>query len=75
MCLHAHSPNLAQFVLWRRTWVKTMKMNAMPAVGFEPTRLRKPADLKSAPLDHSGKLADGVWVAENYNCLDYSPER
>ena len=27
---------------------------SMPGVGFEPTRTKRPADLKSAPLDPSG---------------------
>ena len=27
------------------------------AVGFEPTRTRRAEDLKSSPLDHSGKPA------------------
>ena len=26
----------------------------MPEVGFEPTRTKRPAELESAPLDHSG---------------------
>ena len=30
------------------------KKKFMPGVGFEPTRTKRPADLKSAPLDPSG---------------------
>ena len=32
----------------------------MPGVGFEPTRTKRPADLKSAPLDHSGIQATQI---------------
>ena len=32
----------------------------MPGVGFEPTRTKRPADLKSAPLDPSGIQAKNI---------------
>ena len=32
-------------------------MDSMTAVGFEPTSTLRTADLKSAPLDHSGMLS------------------
>ena len=31
----------------------------VPEVGFEPTRTKRPAELESAPLDHSGIQAPG----------------
>jgi hypothetical protein len=35
----------------------------MLAVGFEPTRTQRAEDLKSSPLDHSGKPAAYLWLS------------
>ena len=39
---------------------KKEKKKFMPGVGFEPTRTKRPADLKSAPLDPSGIQAESI---------------
>ena len=36
----------------------------MPGVGFEPTRTKRPADLKSAPLDPSGIQAKKILLGK-----------
>ena len=40
----------------------------MPGVGFEPTRTKRPADLKSAPLDPSGIQAKYFPHRETHAC-------
>ena len=46
----------------------------MVSVGFEPTR-PKPADLKSAPLDHSGKIPYPVHVGVEPTTFRLTAER
>ena len=40
------------------------KKMQVPEVGFEPTRTKRPAELESAPLDHSGIQA--LTLAKDY---------
>ena len=40
----------------------------MPEVGFEPTRTNRPAELESAPLDHSGIQARRVTLILTFAC-------
>ena len=45
-----------------------MQNATMPEVGFEPTRTNRPAELESAPLDHSGIQARRVTLIFTFAC-------
>ena len=58
--MEAHKTLLAAWKQQTRASARLQKKNFMPGVGFEPTRTKRPADLKSAPLDPSGIQAKKI---------------